>query len=91
MLRPWPAYCSNAAQVSTAVDSTTTQVLDSLPPPVKDAALAVGGAVAAAAHAAADHPQATAVVTAAVAVPAAVRYYKGRYGGYAGELNPLKV
>lgn len=58
---------------------------------MKDAALAVGDAVAAAAHAAADHPQAAAVVTTAVAVPTAVKYYKGRYGGFAGELGPIKV
>lgn len=82
-------------QVSTAVDATTQQVLDALPPEVKDAAVAVGGAVgtgvSATVHAAVEHPQAAAVVTAAVAVPTAINYYKGRYAGYAGELSPGQV
>eukprot|EP00775_Hariotina_reticulata_P005013 gene5013-5254_t len=79
------------SQVATTVDSTTQQVLASLPPPVKDAAVAAGSAVATVAHAAAEHPQAAAAVTAAVAIPTAYRWYQGRYGGFAGELTPEQV
>uniref|UniRef100_A0A383WJ08 Rhodanese domain-containing protein n=1 Tax=Tetradesmus obliquus TaxID=3088 RepID=A0A383WJ08_TETOB len=78
-------------QVSASVDAATQSFLAALPPPVKDAAVAVGSGVAAAAHTAVEHPRAAAVLTAAVAVPAAISYYKGRYAGYAGELSPGQV
>jgi hypothetical protein len=73
------------------VDAATQSFLAALPPPVKDAAVAVGSGIAAAAHTAVEHPRAAAVITAAVAVPAAISYYKGRYAGYAGELSPGQV
>jgi membrane protein DedA with SNARE-associated domain len=73
------------------VDAATQSFLSALPPPVKDAAVAVGSGIAAAAHTAVEHPRAAAVITAAVAVPAAISYYKGRYAGYAGELSPGQV
>jgi hypothetical protein len=81
----------SVVQVSASVDATTQSFLAALPPPVKDAAVAVGTGVAAAAHTAVEHPRAAAVITAAVAVPAAISYYKGRYAGYAGELSPGQV
>jgi hypothetical protein len=78
-------------QVSASVDAATQSFLSALPPPVKDAAVTVGSGIAAAAHTAVEHPRAAAVITAAVAVPAAISYYKGRYAGYAGELSPGQV
>jgi len=78
-------------QVATTVDSTTQQALGALPAPVKDAAVAVGSAVAVVAHSAAEHPQAAAAVTAVLAIPTAYRWYQGRYGGFAGELAPEQV
>eukprot|EP00879_Flechtneria_rotunda_P009173 GHRR01009603.1.p1 GENE.GHRR01009603.1~~GHRR01009603.1.p1 ORF type:complete len:478 (+),score=187.31 GHRR01009603.1:557-1990(+) len=78
-------------QVSTSVGSTTEQILNQLPAPVKDAAVAAGGVLSAAAHQAAEHPQAAAVAATAVAVPTAVNWYKARYGGYAGEIDAEQV
>jgi hypothetical protein len=84
-----------SAQVAGSVDAATAQALDALPPPARDALVAVGGAAAvgaaAAADAAAAHPQAAAVTVAAVGVPTAIAWYRGRYAGYAGELSPASV
>jgi rhodanese-related sulfurtransferase len=83
------------ASAAAAVDAATAQALDQLPPPARDALVAVGGAAVAGAGAAADaaaaHPQGAAITAAAVAVPTALAWYAGRFGGYAGELAPAAV
>jgi hypothetical protein len=73
------------------VDGATQQLLDALPPPVRDGAVVVGKGVAVVADAAVEHPLAAGVVVAAVAVPTGVKWYQARYGGYAGELTPQQV
>ena len=74
-----------------AVDSTTQQVLDSLPAPVKDGVVVVGKGLGFVGSQVVQHPVAAGVVTLAVAVPAGINWYKGRYGGYAGEVSPQLV
>jgi hypothetical protein len=62
-----------SGQVSSSVDTTTQQVLGALPPPVKDALVAVGGAAAAVGGQVVLHPKEAAVVALAVGVPTAYR------------------
>jgi len=81
-------FTTVTTQVTTAVDSTTQQVLDSLPAPVTEGVVVIGKGLGFVGSQVVQHPVAAGVVTLAVAVPAGLNWYKGRYGGYAGEVSP---
>ncbi len=71
--------------------STVQSSLDSLPPEVRDVLVAVPSTLSAAAAAAAHNPTVAAAGTGfAVGLPA-IAFWKAKFGGYAGTLDPTKA
>jgi hypothetical protein len=80
-----------AATLNTAASAQAAagELFSQLPTEMQTLLLAAPRQVAAAAHFVGDYPLQLSLGVAAVAVPLTVQYLKARYGGYAGELDPV--